>query len=119
MTGKIYIVAENFYDNLDDLEEKVLIDYKEYSFPYRKGNLKKGWFFSTSSCEEHINTEYMRLVSYLNESELECVDICFCKLYRLRVLRAIFKGRFKRSFKYFVAGLKRMNRNYTEKKNGM
>ena len=103
MAGKQYIYERLVFNKATNF----LVDFKD---------LKNKRFLTRSKCEEDLehnqskdffkNEEALLLTnSYI---KYNCVDMCFCSIYRKRILKKILILDLKTAYKYTVAGIKRM-----------
>lgn len=92
-------MAGNLYFPSKRIQAKTYIDYVDFES-------RKDWFLAFDFCQEYIvQKETPDGESY------SCEEMCFCKLYRAKLLDAIFSLRIKRAWLLFWAGLKRMKLN--------
>lgn len=94
MTGRTYIFAEEVYKN------GLLVEYNEYEDGFR--------FASRHSCEA-VSINFTKDTQ--NGSNIYCVDVCMCKLYRKKIVEKIKLQEYNRARILLFAGLERMKRD--------
>jgi hypothetical protein len=98
MAGKLFFISKRVVSNNS-------VSYTDYDD-------RDGWIFTSRQCED-IAFNIKNRGENVTHS---CEEMCFCKLYRAKLIDAIMQFKIKRAWKIFYFGLLRMLKDRKESK---